>query len=34
MFSPGRAPDGAGALYLGHIDDDQWFAPPEGFERP
>ena len=34
MFSPGRAPDGVGALYLGHIDDDQWFAPPDGFERP
>jgi hypothetical protein len=34
MFSPGRADDGFSPIYLGHLDGDQWFSPPDGYERP
>lgn len=34
LFAPGRADDGVAPLYLGNLDDDLWFSPPDGFERP
>jgi hypothetical protein len=34
LFSPGRAPDGVGAVYLGNLDDVLWFSPPDDFPRP
>lgn len=34
LFSPGRAPDGVGAVYLGNLDDVLWFSPQDGFPRP
>ena len=34
MFSPARADDGISPVYLGNLDDDMWFSPPDGYERP
>ena len=34
LFSPGRGDDGTSAIYLGNIDEDPWFSPPDDFPRP
>jgi hypothetical protein len=34
LFAPGRADDGVAPVYLGNLDEDPWFLPPDGYERP
>jgi hypothetical protein len=34
LFAPARAADGTSPIYLGNLDDDLWFSPPDGFDRP
>jgi hypothetical protein len=34
LFSPARAGDGVSPVYLGNLDHDMWFAPPDGYDRP
>jgi hypothetical protein len=34
LFAPGRADDGIAPVYLGNLEEDQWFLPPDGYDRP
>jgi hypothetical protein len=34
MFHRAREGDGFAFVYLGNLDDDLWFLPPDGYERP
>jgi hypothetical protein len=34
MFHRDRESDGFAFVYLGNLDDDLWFLPPDGYERP